>query len=376
MKVVIAIDSFKGSLTSLEAGYAVKEAIESIDDKTQVCVYPLADGGEGMLEAWMFNNLGRMETIVVQGPHHGKIDASYGIIGQKAIIEIASCCGLNLVERSHRNPMNTTTYGLGEMIKDAYEKGCREFVIGLGGSATNDGGLGMLQALGMKFFDEAGRLIGPYGRDLLNIKSMEIGSIAPQLQKCMFTVASDVVNPLCGEKGASNIFGPQKGANKETVEIMDQALFNYSKIMEKSFDCNTHDMPGSGAAGGLGFAFLTCFNAQLRPGIELIIENLDLEKEFNDADIVVTGEGSMDEQTVMGKAPIGIARLAKRHNCKVISFCGKTDGSPKLNEAGIDAFFPIQQGPSTLDESMNKKIAEKNLKATAKQVFRLIRAFK
>lgn len=374
-KVIIAIDSFKGSLTSLEAGNAVKKAIYDVDSKIQVHVYPLADGGEGMLEAWMFGSKGRIETIPVSGPAGNKIYASYGVIGNKAIIESASCCGLNLIEKNQRNPMNATTYGLGEMIWDAFEKGCREFVIGLGGSATNDGGLGMLQALGAVFLDEFGNKVGPYGRNLLKVRDINTDKINMRLQQCDFTIACDVDNPLCGKNGASAVFGPQKGADDETVRILDQALSHYSQIVEKAFCCETHNIKGAGAAGGLGFAFLTCFNTKLKPGIDLIIENLGLEKQISTADLVVTGEGSLDEQTIMGKAPFGIARLAKKYDCKVIAFCGKTDGNSKLNYAGIDAFFAIQQGPCSLKEALNKENAEKNLEATAKQVFHLIKTF-
>lgn len=374
MKIIVAMDSFKGSLTSIEAGNIIKKAIQEVDPKNQINVYPLADGGDGMLTAWMFNTVGKIETVTVTGPVGNKICASYGIIGKRAVIESATCCGLNLLEINQRNPMNTTTYGLGEIIHDAFEKGCREFVIGLGGSATNDGGMGMLQALGVEFLDQFGNTVGPYGKNLLDIQEIKKDKINLQLHQCNFIIACDVNNPLCGDNGASAVFGPQKGADEEMVRKLDQALNHYSQIMEKSFHCKTYNMKGAGAAGGLGFAFLTCFNAKLESGINLIIKNLDLEKEFCDADIVITGEGCLDKQSAMGKAPSGIAKLAQKHNCRVIAFCGQTDNSPKLNQVGIDAFFTIQQKPCSLKESLNKENSINNLSATAKQVFRLVKA--
>lgn len=375
MKVIIAMDSFKGSLTSLEAGNTIKEAICHVFPHSNVTVCKLADGGEGTVSALISEKEDTIINIDVTGPCGNKVMATYGISrGKTAVIEAASSCGLTLVENKKRNPMNTTTFGMGEMINDAINRGCRNFIIGLGGSSTNDGGLGMLRALGIEFFDENNHSVGVTGKNLLDVKKICTDKMNPLLKECHFTVGCDVSNPLLGESGASAVFAPQKGADRKTVEVMEKAMENYSALLEKAFNRKTADFPGAGAAGGLGFAFLTCFDAELKSGIDIVLQRNNLEELISDADIVVTGEGKIDAQTKMGKAPLGVAVLAKKHNRKVIAFCGCTDGNDCSNNEDIDAVFVIQSGPCSLAEAMKKENAQKNLKRTAIQVFNLIRS--
>ena len=375
MNIVVAIDSFKGSLSSTEAGNIVKNAALKIEQSYNVIVRPLADGGEGTVEALSSGVKGEIIELEVTGPLFEKVTAKYFIMAENntAVIEMASAAGLTLIEENKRNPLNTTTFGVGELILDAIEKGCRRFIIGIGGSATNDGGIGMLGALGYNFLDEKGKSVTLNGEGLKDIKSICTDNVNPILKKCIFRVACDVTNPLCGELGCSKVFAPQKGADAETVEKMDLWLKNYSSVVEKALKNAYSNYPGAGAAGGLGFAFKSFLNAQLDSGVKIILEETKLEEFIKNADMVVTGEGRLDYQTAMGKAPIGVAELSKKHNKKVIAFAGSvTDDATICNEKGIDAYFSIMQGVSTLDEALDKNNAEKNLFNTAYQVFRLL----
>ena len=295
MKIVVAIDSLKGSLTSIQAGEAIEKGIKKVDLEAEVVIKPLADGGEGTVDALVDGMGGNMEFIKVTGPAGKSVLAKYGIIRptksdmeetSTAIMEMSQAAGITQVTDKERNPLYTTTYGVGQMIVDAIHKGCRRFIMGIGGSATNDGGVGMLQALGYDFLDKDGN---------------------------QFHIACDVTNPLCGEQGCSVIFGPQKGATEQMIKDMDHWLADYAKIAKESFTKAEADKPGTGAAGGLGFAFLTFTNATLKSGVDLILHETKLEEEIKDADIVITGEGCLDAQTAMGKAPIGVAKLAKKY---------------------------------------------------------------
>ena len=375
MKAVVAIDSLKGSLSSIEAGNAIKEGIKRVCPDGEVIVRPLADGGEGTTATLAAGLGGRIESVKVTGPLGTPVAAEYGIIDETrtAIMEMASAAGITLVDASQRNPLNTTTFGLGEMIADAIKKGCRNFIIGIGGSATNDGGLGMLSALGFEFFDNDGCDVGIYGKNLESISSIKTDSVLPELKECSFSIACDVKNPLCGEMGCSAVYGPQKGATSEIVEQMDTWLKSYAEIAKGIFDNADAEYPGAGAAGGLGFAFMTFLNGRLEPGVELILEKTKIEEFIKDADVVVTGEGRLDFQTAMGKAPIGVAKLAKKHGKKVIAFAGAvTPDATECNKNGIDAFFPILREICTLEKAMEKDYAAENLAATTEQVFRLL----
>lgn len=375
MKVVIAIDSFKGSLSSLQAGNAVKDAILRLDGNAEVVVKPLADGGEGTVDALAESADAEMVELTVSGPLNKPVVAKYCILrsSNTAVIEMAAASGITLVTAEERNPLETTTYGVGELIKDAIFRGCRRFIVGIGGSATNDGGVGMLAALGYEFLDKNGAPIALGAKGLKDLDKINADHVIPELKDCCFHIACDVTNPLCGEFGCSTVYGPQKGATEEMIKDMDGWLEHYAELAKTGFPKADKDFPGVGAAGGLGFAFLAFTNAQLKSGIQIVLDEIGIENDIKTADIVVTGEGRLDSQTVMGKAPIGVAKLAKKYGKKVIAFSGcVTEGAEACNEHGIDAFFPILRGVTTLEEALDVNNAYKNLTATAYQVFRLI----
>ena len=375
MKVVIAIDSFKGSLSSLEAGEAVREGVLKADGSAKVVIRPLADGGEGTVDALAIGLGGEMIEAEVTGPLGEPVKAKYCIVkGSTAVIEMAQAAGLPLVPAELRDPLFTTTYGVGELILDAIRRGCRSFIVGIGGSATNDGGTGMLSALGFDFLDKNGEKIAFGARGLETLASVSAENVIPELRECSFRVACDVNNPLCGERGCSAVYGPQKGATPESVKIMDGWLGKYAETAKSAFPNADPNYPGAGAAGGLGFAFKTFMNASLESGIGIILDETELEKHIADADVVVTGEGRIDFQTAMGKAPIGVAKLAKKHGKRVVAFAGcVTADAEECNNHGIDAFFPIIRGITTLDEALDRDNAYSNLRAAAYQVFRLIK---
>lgn len=374
MKVVVAIDSLKGSLTSMEAGYAAKEGILKACD-ADVIVKPLADGGEGTTEALVDGLGGTYVEVEVTGPMGAPVTARYGILldGKTAVLEMAQAAGITLVEQDALNPWKASTTGVGEMLLDAVSRGCREFIVGIGGSATTEGGIGMLQALGYAFYDAAGECLLPTVESLGKIERICAEKVANVWKECHFQVACDVTNPLCGENGSVYVYGPQKGVKQEERGPMDDAMAHYAKKTADFIGRDSSLRAGAGAAGGLGFAFLSYLpNVELKPGIEIVLETIGLEEELKDADVVVTGEGRMDEQTAMGKAPVGIARLAKKYGCTVLAFAGSvTEGAGKCNEEGIDAFFPIVRGVTPLEEAMEKEKAMKNMSLSVEQVFRL-----
>ena len=378
MKVVTAIDSFKGSLSSIEAGNAVKEGFQRVNKNIETIVRPLADGGEGTVYALVVGTGGHFEEISVTGPLSEKVLCRYGIIpGDVAVIEMSGAAGITLVTNEQRNPLNTTTYGVGEVILDAIKKGCRKFIIGIGGSATNDGGAGMLMALGFDLLDKDGRRIELGAKGLENLTRISCENVCRELTECSFHVACDVTNPLCGPLGCSNVFGPQKGADPEMIALMDKWLENYAELAKTVKPDADPDIPGSGAAGGMGFALRTFLNASLESGIDIILRETALADYIKDADLVVTGEGMLDAQTSMGKAPIGVARLAKSFGKPVIAFSGAVSkDAAACNDSGIDAFFPILRRVCTLDEAMDAENAKRNLADAAEQAMRLIYAAK
>ena len=378
MKIVTAIDSFKGSLSTFESGAAVREAAERVFGDVQVRICPLADGGEGTVAAIVHGKGGRLCRATVRGPLGRPADAEYGVAGDTAIIEMSAAAGLTLIGEDERNPLLTTTYGVGELIAHAIrENGCRRFIVGIGGSATNDGGIGMLSALGFEFLDRHGRAIEPCAAGLASLAEIVTENAMPELAECEFCIACDVKNPLCGEFGCSAVYGPQKGATAQMIKDMDGWLGNYAELTAKVKGRDNRDMPGAGATGGLGFAFVSYLGGTLESGIGLVMREIGLERELVDADLVITGEGRLDSQSCMGKAPVGVARAAKKYGKTVIAFCGSAKEDAALcNEYGIDAFFPIIQAPTTLAEAMNKDNAYRNLKATAEQTFRLIGSIK
>lgn len=376
MKVVIAIDSLKGSLTSVEAGNAIKEGIHRVCD-ADVIVKPLADGGEGTVEALVTGMNGRYQTVNVSGPLTEQVVCQYGILENTntAIIEMSGAAGITLVTAEQRNPMNTTTYGVGEVIHDAINRGCRNFIVGIGGSATNDGGVGMLQALGFDFLDKEGNPIALGAKGLKDLVTIKTDRVLPELKECKFKIACDVNNPLCGSNGASHVYGPQKGATPEMVLELDSYLLHYADVVTRTFDKDQKEVPGTGAAGGMGYAFLSFLEGELSPGIQIILNEIGLEEEIKDADYVITGEGMLDFQTAMGKAPIGVAKLAKQYGKTVLAFAGgTTDEATECNRQGIDAYFSIVNKCMSLDEAMKQEVAAKNMTNTAEQAFRLIQA--
>lgn len=412
MKVLVAIDSMKGSLSSLEAGYAAKEGIRQAIPEAEVMVRPLADGGEGTVDALVQAMNGEIQELTVIGPLGEPVSCTYGILPESrtAVLEMAAAAGITLVPEEKRNPLHTTTYGVGEIIRDAIEKGCRRFLVGIGGSATNDGGIGMLQALGYEFLDREGKQVSFGALGLGALQSISDEKKMPELDQCEFRVACDVKNPLYGSEGCSAVFGPQKGATPYMIAVMDGWMSRYAKLsgeykraavhkekkdglmMRQDLTVNGEnrdsginqenaegydwaEYPGTGAAGGLGFAFRTFLNASLESGIGIVLEETGLEQYVKEADIVVTGEGRLDGQSAMGKAPVGVAALAKKYQKPVLAFAGSvTEDAGVCNSCGIDAFFPIVRGVTTLEEAMKKENAAANLAAAAEQAFRLVGA--
>lgn len=371
MKVLIAIDSFKGSLTSLEAGRAAERGILRAMPDADVTVKPLADGGEGTAEALITGMGGRTQSVTVHDPLGREITAEYGILPDgTAVMEMAAAAGLTLLGEDERDIMAASTCGVGEMIADAVRKGCRDFIIGIGGSATNDGGAGCLQALGFGLFDGNGAPINHGARGLADLAEITADGVLHELRDCRFRVACDVKNPLCGENGCSRVFAPQKGAAEEDIPLMDGWLSRYAETMKGTFPQADPNCEGAGAAGGMGFALMFALGAELRSGAELVMEAVAMEQAVQQADIVVTGEGCLDGQTAMGKAPAVLAALAKKYGKPVLAFGGAVGrGAELLREKGIDACFSIQTRPCTLAEAMDSSTAAENLSKTAEQVF-------
>ena len=376
MKAVIAIDSFKGSLDTLESGAAVADGIKAVYPEAEIVISPIADGGEGTVSAIVSATGGELCHTEVTGPLGDRMIAEYGIIHQSrtAVIEMSAAAGITLVPQEKRNPLYTTTRGVGELMLDAMERGCRHFIMGIGGSATNDGGVGMLSALGFEFLDENGENVAYGAVGLRAIRKIVLDNVDTRLAECDFRVACDVKNPLCGEYGCCRVYGPQKGADEKMISDMDSWLSDYAELTKSVIPDADKYFSGVGAAGGMGFALKYYLGASLTSGIKLVMETTGLEERINNADVVVTGEGRIDGQTAMGKAPVGVAELAKKYGKTVIAFAGAiTEDSGECNKQGIDAFFPIVRTPCTLADAMNKENAYKNLKNTAEQVFRLIK---
>ena len=376
MIITTAIDSFKGSLSTFASGEAVKEGIKRVFPDAEVLISPLADGGEGTVEAIVSAACGRLQRISACGPVGCTVTAEYGIIPETntAIIEMSSAAGITLVKEDEKNPLETTTYGVGEIILDALNKGCRKFVMGIGGSATNDCGIGMLQALGFEFNDKDGKSVCRFGKGLENIAEIKTEKADSRLKEATFLIACDVTNPLCGKNGCSAIYGPQKGATPEIIEKMDSWMRSFSEL-SKTINRNADpEFPGSGAAGGMGFAFRTFLGGELKSGIDIVIEQTGLEDKIKKSDFVITGEGRLDGQSAMGKAPVGVAKLSKKHGKPVFAFCGcVADDARECNKYGIDAFFPILKTPVSLAEAMDIENAYKNLCDSTEQVFRIVK---
>ncbi|MFC6996794.1 glycerate kinase [Rufibacter roseus] len=371
MQIVIAPDSFKGSLSAKEVGLTIQEAFQLELPDANIKVIPMADGGEGTLETLLFATNGEKIATTATGPLGNSMSTCYGILGDKqtAIIETAAVAGITMVPHDRRNPLLTTTYGLGELILEAIERGLRNFIIGLGGSATNDGGLGMLQALGVTFQDASGASVQPIGASLGLITQIDFSTLDPRIKDCTIKVASDVQNPLCGPEGASYVYGPQKGANPEQVELLDQGMQNYANLVERAIKKPLQEIPGAGAAGGLGFAFLS-IGASIEPGAKIIATATGLEQFIASADWVITGEGQSDYQTLYGKLPFFIAQLAKKYHKNTILISGSLG---KNHERLLEFFASCHSSvpaPIALPEAMAN--AKQNLSSCSRNVARLL----
>lgn len=374
MKFILAPDSFKESMTSKEACKAMIVGIKKVVKDAECVIVPMADGGEGTVEALVEATGGELVNTIVTPPlGERKISAVYGILGDgdRAIIEMASASGIHLVKREERNPLITTTYGTGEIILDAINRGVKHIVIGIGGSSTNDGGAGMIQALGGKLLDKDGKEISFGGGALINLHSIDLSNLDSRLKDITIEVACDVTNPLIGETGASRIFGPQKGATEEMVVELDKALANYAEVIKRELGVDVAHVEGAGAAGGLGAALLAFLNGELKRGIELVIKHTGLEEKIKGADFVFTGEGGIDSQTIFGKTPMGVATVAKEQGVKTIAFAGKVEeGSENLYEVGISAIFSIMRGVTSLDDALRD--GKRNLEKTVENVVRTL----
>lgn len=369
MKIVIAPDSFKESLSAMGVASAIEAGFREIYPEAQYVKIPMADGGEGTVDSLVEASGGRYQDSEVMGPLGEPVTARWGMMGdgRTAIIEMAAASGLHHVPPPLRNPLNTTSYGTGELIAAALEQGVEQIILGIGGSATNDGGAGMMQALGARLLDANGEEIPRCGRGLASLVAIDLSQLHPGLAQVAITVACDVNNPLCGPRGASAVFGPQKGATPEIIATLDTALANWGRLMAQTTGVEVLEAPGAGAAGGMGAALLGLLNATLRAGVEIVVETLSLEAQLKDADLVITGEGRLDSQSICGKTPIGVAQVAKRHHKPVIALAGGLQADhPVVFEHGIDAALSILTHIVTLPEALDE--AEYNLRTTARNV--------
>ena len=369
-KIVIAIDSFKGCLHSLEAGKAAEKGIKTVFPTCETRVLPVSDGGEGLLDTLVTVLHGHFQQVRVHNPLMEPIESRYGISGdgKTAIIEMAAASGLPLVPEDKRNPLLTTTYGTGELIHDALDRGCRHFFVGIGGSATNDAGVGLLQALGFRFINQSGQPIGKGGGELVHIEQIDTSSVHPALEKAHFTIACDVQNPFCGPNGAAYVYAPQKGATPEMVQTLDKGMHTFAKVIHTTTGYDITSIPGAGAAGGLGGAMLAFLHAELKAGIQLVLETLHFKEAIQDADLIFTGEGQADRQTTMGKVPAGILAEARKMGIPVILIAGKVVDSEMLLKAGFQGVFSIVPGPMSLHESMQPDMARENIQRLVTQI--------
>ncbi|MCE5287230.1 MAG: glycerate kinase [Pelosinus sp.] len=374
MKIVVAPDSFKGSLSATQVADAMEQGILSVYPKAQVVKVPIADGGEGTVEALVNATGGQIVTEKVLGPLGDSVEAAWGILGDQktAVIEMAAASGLPLVPYGKRDPLRATTYGTGELIKAALDKGIRNIIIGLGGSATNDGGAGMARALGAKFFDKDNQELPNGGIALKNLACLDLNGFDPRIKECTITAACDVENPLCGPFGSSKVYGPQKGATPQMVAELDQALAHYAKIAKAATGQDVASFPGAGAAGGLGAGLLFFTPAKLKPGIEIVLEAAGFSAKVKDASLVITGEGNTDFQTAQGKAPVGVAKVAKAFGVPVICLSGGLgEGSEEVLGKGISGLMSIVPQPMALDECI--KNAKVLLEEAAARMCRLVK---
>lgn len=376
MKIVVAPDSFKGSISARDLCAAVCRGIHAVDPKIDVVELPLADGGEGTVGNMVYSTQGETRLVQVNDPLGRPIRAAYGILGDHAtvIIEMAQASGLPLLKPDERNPLITSSFGTGELVLHALNAGYRKFIIGLGGSATNDGGVGMLKALGAAFYDQDGVLLPKGGASLEKLSYMDLSGLDKRLQESTFTIASDVNNPLCGANGASAVFGPQKGATPEMVQRLDMALSRFADVVEKQLGIDVRHLPGSGAAGGMGAALLAFLHAEFKSGIELVMDAIHFEQKIQAADLIITGEGKLDEQTMAGKVIAGVCKKAKPYQIPTIAICGGMElTSDQMDEIGLLAGFSIVPKPCSLEQAMEQ--AEEWAQERVEQIIRFMKRF-
>jgi glycerate 2-kinase len=374
MKFVLAPDSFKESMTAKKAALAMEKGVKAVFPDAECVIVPMADGGEGTVESLVSMTNGEMIKTEVLGPLGESVMAEYGLLGEgkTAVIEMASASGLELIKPEDRNPLLTTSYGTGQLIKHALDKGVSRFLIGIGGSATNDGGAGMLQAIGVSFKDENGKELSFGGGALGQLHTIDVSGLDERIKHVKFDVACDVTNPLIGENGASAIFGPQKGATAEMVHVLDQNLSYFADVMKEQLGQDIAHMDGAGAAGGLGAGLMAFLNAELKKGIDLVIEYTGLEEQVRGADYVFTGEGSIDAQTLFGKTPYGVASVAKKYSVPVIAFAGRIgNGVDSLYDNGFNAIIGILKGVTTFEEALDS--GEANLAFTTENICRVLK---
>ena len=355
MKIVIAPDSFKGSLTALQAAEAIEKGLRNIFPAAEIKKMPMADGGEGTVQSLVDATGGRRLVERVSDPLGIEIEAEYGILGDEttAVIEMAAASGLTLVPPNRRNPLESTTYGTGQLIKAALDRGCRKLIIGIGGSATNDGGAGMAEALGAKLLTSGGQLISPGGGGLGALDTINVSDLDSRIAATATVVACDVDNPLTGKNGAAYVYGPQKGATLEMIETLDANLAHFASIVQRDMGKVVGETPGAGAAGGLGAGLIAFLDAELKSGVDIVIDAVQLETQLEGASLVVTGEGEINFQTVFGKTPVGVAKLAKAHGIPVIAIAGSiSNGAEDVHKSGIDAIIDIVPAPMPLESAV------------------------
>lgn len=354
MKIVIAPDSFKGSMTAEEVANALHAGFRRVGE-WEILRIPVADGGEGTVQALVDATGGEVLEAEVTGPLGEPVRAAFGLLGdgETCVIEMAQASGLPLLPLKLRNPLLTTTFGTGELIRAGLLRGCRKFIIGIGGSATNDGGMGMAQALGVHFLDDAGGELGLGGGELQRLAKIELGGLLAEAEGAEFRVACDVTNPLVGPEGAAAVYGPQKGATPEMVQLLDRGLCHFAEIVARDLGVEIATRPGAGAAGGLGGGLMAFLGAELHPGVEIVLEAVKFREQLRGAGLVITGEGKIDGQTIYGKTPIGVAQVAKSLGIPVIAIAGSLGtGAQTVHDHGIDALFSIVRGPLSLSEAM------------------------
>ena len=373
-KIVIASDSFKGSISAAEVAACGERAVHRLFPDCKVVQLPVADGGEGTVETLTAALGGQSVATVVHDPLGHLITAQYGLITKEktAIIEMATASGLPLLQPEERNPWLTSTYGTGELIRDALERGCRKFLIAIGGSATNDGGMGLLQALGFRFLNAEGHELPGCGGSLSRIAQIDTSGALTALTECQFTVACDVTNPFYGREGAAYVFAPQKGVDAEMVEALDQGLRHFAQLIQTTQGIAIDQLPGAGAAGGLGGGLVAFLQARLRPGIEMVLDALQFDTQIAEADLIFTGEGKLDAQTCMGKTPFGVLRRAQQQGIPVVALGGAVEASEALNRCGFLAVLPILPYPTSLTKAMDSTFTQQNIERTVTQVLRLL----